>query len=277
MINPVLAKELRDRVRTWRSPMLITFYLGLLATAGGVVFFMETRFVAYGPAILRLGVQIFSIQALLQLLLIAFLTPGMTAGIISGERERQTFPLLLVTKLSAFSVVTGKLFSAISYILLLVIASLPIYSMVFLFGGADVREFLQVAGVLLATTVTLGSIGIFCSALFKRTTVAIVVSYFVTFVLVVGTVVFNQIVQAFRVPAVNGMPPEPSFVVYFNPLVAMASGLPSGQSYIPFRSGNIPSVPYWLGNMVLDAGIIALCLALTVWFVRPLRKGTKAK
>ncbi len=281
IINPVLAKELRDRVRTWRSPLLITLYIGILGGIGGLFFYTQTYGGTGGPRILRMGIEIFNMLAVMQLLLIAFLTPGMTAGVISGERERQTLPLLLITRLNPFAVVTGKLFSAISYILLLVIVSLPLFSVVFFFGGMSMREFLQAVGIYLATTLTLGSIGMLCSAIFKRTAVAIVVTYGITFFLLVGTYFLVGIIMSlkYRYGWTGPQPPPVPFIIYLNPLVALLSALPMGGNIMPFGGGtaSLAGMKPWQIYLLLDAVIVLITTGLTVWLIHPLRAGLKRR
>jgi ABC-2 type transport system permease protein len=298
IVNPVLAKELRDRVRTWRSPFLITIYLLALAGIGGLFYYFETSYSYGGTQALRLGLMIFGLLAVVQLILIAFLAPGMTASIISGERERQTWPLLLVTRQSPLSIVLGKLLSAISYIVLLVLISMPIYSMVFLFGAVDMRNLLLVVLISLVTTVTIASIGLFCSALFRRTITAIVISYLLTFFLFGGTLISAVVIERMNMEkwSRSNLPPPTPFIVNFNPLVALGSALPSGVNMVPFsRTVNaqfanqafingqpvpvqakpVEPRPVWQVNLMLDGIIVLVCLGLTVWLICPLRMGNK--
>ncbi|WP_418791926.1 ABC transporter permease [Phosphitispora sp. TUW77] len=280
--NPVLTKELRDRVRTWRSPLVITVYLGFIAVVGGFFIFEQTRGGMGGPRVYRMGIEIFNIMAILQIGLIAFLTPGLTAGVISGERERQTLPLLMITRMSPLSVATGKLISAISYMLLLIVISMPFYSIVFFFGGVSLSQFFQVAGILMVTTVLLGSMGMFFSSLFKRTTVAIIVTYGATFMLFFGTVFLTalivQITQYYIGGPVTG-PQSVPFIIYFNPLVALGSVLPMGGNIVPFSSSNLPiqSLAPWQVSLLLDTVITLLAVGLTVWLIRPTRAGSKRR
>ena len=309
MVNPVLAKELRDRVRTWRSPLLITVYVLVLAGIGGFAYYTQTRFNYGGTQALRLGLTIFGVLSAAQLFMITFMTPGMTASIISGERERQTWPLLIVTRLSPFSIATGKLLSAISYILLLVLVSMPVYSMVLLFGVVSLSDLLLVVLISLATTVTIASIGLLCSALFKRTIIAVVISYLLAFFLIGGTMITGVLIQSFENDRMSRLnkPFQPApipFIINFSPLVALGSALPLGVEIIPFSrtifvqarssmavSGDMgmgminqtvpiqakPVIPrpVWQINLMLNALIILVSLGLTVWLIRPLRAGNK--
>ena len=62
----------------------------------------------------------------IELLLIIFIAPSFTSGAITGERERQTYDLLRTTLLATPSFITGKLESSLGYILLLLLAAIPL-------------------------------------------------------------------------------------------------------------------------------------------------------
>ena len=83
-----------------------------------------------------------------------FIVPAVTASSISGERERQTLDLMLTTRMSAGQIVGGKLLSALSTLLLLILSSFPAVAMVFVYGGITCRCFL--------TDPLLCDSGIFC-------------------------------------------------------------------------------------------------------------------
>ena len=71
----------------------------------------------------------------MEFLLLMFIVPAVTASSISGERERQTLDLMLTTRMSAGQIVGGKLLSALSTLLLLILSSFPAVAMVFVYGG----------------------------------------------------------------------------------------------------------------------------------------------
>jgi len=162
-INPVIEKELKTKMRGWKSPALITAYLGFLGLFIFFYFLTNNQLSRYGMEYFnpRVALNSYNTLAAVQLILILMITPAMTAGAISGERERQTLDLLLCTNLSTFSVVTGKIFVSIAHILLLITASLPIMGTVFLFGGVGIGDLLLLFAFYLTTALMLGSIGIF--------------------------------------------------------------------------------------------------------------------
>ena len=83
------------------------------------------------------------------------LAPASTAGAISMEREKQTMDLLAVTPISSLAIVLGKLLSALSWILLLLLASIPVVALVFTFGGVSPDDVVRAYVVLLATAFVL--------------------------------------------------------------------------------------------------------------------------
>jgi ABC-type transport system involved in multi-copper enzyme maturation permease subunit len=86
----------------------------------------------------------------IELMIIAAITPSVTAMAISGEKEKQTYEMLLATPLSPSSILWGKLIAAMSYVFLIVFAAIPLASLVFVFGGVAVREMLKALIILIA-------------------------------------------------------------------------------------------------------------------------------
>ncbi len=121
-----------------------------------------------------------------ELMLIIFIAPAFTAGAITGERERQTYDLLRTTLLPSPSFVIGKLESALSYILLLLLAAIPLQSIAFLFGGVTEAELILAFIILTVTAIALGTVGIYFSAIAARTLSASIRAYTTTLVATFG-------------------------------------------------------------------------------------------
>ena len=86
--------------------------------------------------------------------------------------------MLATTPISSLAIVVGKLLSALTYVFILIIASIPLTAMVFVFGGVGPDEVLRGYLVLFVTAIGLGSLGLFISALLQRTQAATVVTFF---------------------------------------------------------------------------------------------------
>lgn len=187
LTNPVTVKELRSRMRGRRAFAVLTLYLLVLGGVISVVYLAYTGNVA-GPgstAARTAGKGLFAAVLAVQVFLVAFIGPAFTAGAISGERERQTFDLLRTTLLSAESFVLGKLISALSYVFLLVLVSIPLQSIAFLLGGLSLIELVVSQVVILVAAVTYALYGLWCSAAMRTTLAATVTTFagmlFVTF------------------------------------------------------------------------------------------------
>ena len=188
--NPVVLKELRGRMRGNRAFAILTVYLGLMSLFTALLYLAYTassNVDIYGPGSGQMaGKVVFAGLVGIELFLVCFIAPAFTAGAISGERERQTYELLRTTLLPARSLVLGKLTSALSFIVLLLIAAVPLQSLVFLLGGVAAEEVLISLAMLLVTALASGSAGIFFSAIMRRTLGASVLTYAAALVAVLG-------------------------------------------------------------------------------------------
>jgi ABC-type transport system involved in multi-copper enzyme maturation permease subunit len=186
-VSAIWVRELRGRMRGKRAFIFLTFYLGLLTT----LLWLALRTTEALPGLsaiesTMIGRGIFGGVLLIETLVVVALAPAYTAGAISSEREKQTYDLLAVTPISSLAIVLGKLFSGLSYLALIVFASLPIASLAFVFGGVGPEDFVRGYVVLILAGLGIGSIGVWCSAAMSRTQSATVAAFMVTGGLIVG-------------------------------------------------------------------------------------------
>jgi hypothetical protein len=127
--------------------------------------------------------------------------------------------MLLSTPLHPAKIVGGKLFSALSYVFLLIFAAIPVASLIYVFGGVSLRDMLKALIILIVVAITLGVLGIFMSTLAKRSLRATVISYILIFVLLFGSAVIYAIVGIIQ----NNVPPR--WILVLNPVSALASAL----------------------------------------------------
>ena len=283
-INPVLLKELKVKMRGWRAAGIITVYLGILALVA--VFFLMTAASDIYTSIVNpeLAMGSYSLLAIFQFALILFIVPALTAGAISGEREKQTLDLLLSTSMSTLSIIIGKLFASLSHIILLIVASLPIFSMIFMFGGISLVELLQLLGFYIATSIMIGSIGIFFSTYFKRTTVANVLTYGAVAFLTLGTIFLTLFY--FEVVLHRWDRNVVSYIMYSNPITGFSSVLleqlgRSGFDFLPGvyynNTNNFLMIP-WVINIAFDLVFSIFLIWLSAIKLNPLKhKGFRRK
>lgn len=222
-LNPVLARELKQRMRGRHVWIVVTLYLGVLAVILRWVYVTAARDTFNGGidllASATAGRAIFQWLLFFMLLLVCFIVPGLTAGAISGERERQTMVALQLTLLRPRSIVAGKLLASLAFVVLLIIASLPLVTVPFLVGGVALPEVVKGLWMVLATAVTLACLTLACSAVLRRTQAATVVAYGLTLGLVLGTLL---VYGAQQVPRQVGTPRPKPWILALNPFAATA-------------------------------------------------------
>lgn len=187
--NPILVKELRSRMRGPRAFITLTIALLIMAALMiALVSLLTYSASEFGSSLLspQIGQILFAALLIFEMLLVCTVTPAVTAGAISTEREKQTFEMLQATPLGSVRLLWGKLISALSYVFLLIFAAVPLASIVFLFGGVALMQLLKGLVALVAAAITLGVYGLFLSALLGRTGRATVVGFVSVMVLIAG-------------------------------------------------------------------------------------------
>ena len=245
-------------MRGRRAFAIITIYLVLL---GGFALMAERLVEANASngfggtsafASAQIGQGIFAALLMLMTLQVVFLASSSTAGSISLEREKQTLELLLATPISSPAIVVGKLLSALVYVFLLIAASIPLMAVVFVYGGVGPEDVLRGYIVLVAAALGLGSFGLLCSSLVKRTTAATAITIFGVLAVTIGTIFVLGFWQAIGRFDENGNREglfgirSPAILAYLNPFVAQADvmcGTEStfGGGWCSIVSGLVPS------------------------------------
>jgi ABC-type transport system involved in multi-copper enzyme maturation permease subunit len=250
-VGAVGSKELRGRMRGRRAFVVLTVYLLLLSgIAFGIYAYLRQQSAIDSQRLMGQGVlngvadmalsadighAIFSGLLLLLTLLVLVLSPAFTTGAISMEREKQTIDLLVTTPLSTLGMVIGKLVSALTYVFLLILASVPVMSVVFVFGGVGPEDVLRAYALLFAAAFGMGAIGLFISALVRRTQTATVITLIVVLGVTFGGAAVHEL---WRV------------------LATETSATRSG--FVPItKSGKAPAALLWLNPFV--GGMDLIC------------------
>ena len=125
-----------------------------------------------------------------QYALVSLMVPSFAAGTITGEKERQTYEMLLASPLRPAAIVLGKLLAALCHLAVLVFCSLPIVMLCLPLGGVSPYEVLATYGGMAAAVTLFGMICVAASSYFTRTIAALVVSYLVILPLTLVGVLF---------------------------------------------------------------------------------------
>lgn len=266
-MNPMIRKELRQRMRERRGWLLPSLYLLVLGAVVTFAYFVTTadgsRANVQGSTV---GVVLFLTLAYAQLALLLLMAPIFSAGSITIEKEQRTLAGLLTSLLTVGQIWWGKFVSSLLYVLLLLVISLPVLSMAFAFGGVGPWE---VFSATLTTVIVLGSmsaIGLYCSSAFRRSIHATAVSYATVIAIsVVTAIIFFVRLQLYeagraRSGSVAGftgwysIPLDIRLAMYFNPFFFLTS------SFAPPRE----LYPAWATCAIvfIAIGIVSVLLTL---------------
>ena len=169
-VNPVMVKEFRCR-RFGRLHWLLRLVAGCAVLSLALSILTTTRTIEWDVP------TIGGILVLLQVALLVLITPSLTAGLITAERETGGWVLLQMTPMSVVRIVWGKLLSVLLTLLLVLCATLPGYLvMVYIEPG----QRFQVQRVVICLFAT-AAFGMLASAavgsLFRHTAAATAAAY----------------------------------------------------------------------------------------------------
>lgn len=195
-MNPVYKRETMVTARSFRLALTLLAFNGVLALVALLNMYSTlaqvrlTAEIQYGSFM-----DLYLFVAVLEFVMLIFIMPAISAGSISGERERQTLDLMLTTQMTPKDIVLGKLMSSLSTMFLLIVSSFPIIAMVFVYGGVTMKDLLLLMACFMVAGLFVGSLGLCCSAMFKKSTLSTVVTYAVMGVVVFGTFGVNWFMQ----------------------------------------------------------------------------------
>lgn len=296
--NPVYKRETTVRSRSIRMPLIIFAFNGVLALAALLNMYQTVAQVRISSTIqYSTFLDLYAFVATLEFLLLMFIMPALTSGSISGERERQTLELLFTTKMSPADIIMGKLLSAVEQLLVLVVSSLPIVLLTFVYGSVD---FMDLGLLLICFTIVAfyaGGIGILFSALLRRSTFSNVCTYGVLLLVAVGTYMLNIFLLNINDIQINNMILQPGmerpvadtgaavWLLLLNPVATFAeilgnqvsggAGILSIRSFFGSDTGSF-LVKYWIPLSLAVQGLVSLAVIQgAVYCLNPVKNEKK--
>ena len=131
--NPVYNREMRVSSRSMKLPLIIFLFNGILFLVTLLNMYSVIMQVKASASIQYSSfMEMYEFVATIEFILLTFIVPAVTAASISGERERQTLELMLTTQMTPAQIVNGKLMSALSTLLLLIISSFQVFDQAFI-------------------------------------------------------------------------------------------------------------------------------------------------
>ncbi len=244
MMNPVLSRELRERMRTGKAFAVVGTFLLLLTLTAYLVYQGSTTGSGDISTDLarqtRLGRDLYEWVLFVMLGLVLFFVPALTAGSIAGERERQTLHPLQVTLLRPRGILIGKVLAGSSFMLLLLFAALPVMMVAYLLGGIRPIDGLKGVGIICVIAILLTLMVTALSALTRRVQTATLLAYgFTALLVLLGPLLYFTLRVADGSHG-NDIENPPAILLALNPITIVADAT-AGENSSSF--GNSTSTP----------------------------------
>lgn len=284
-INPVWRKELMLSMRSIRFPLTLSISIGVLSGLLILVFDGILSSVRYGGNLSGL-VGLYFTVTLIEFILIGMISPTLTASAICGERERGTLDILLSTKMSPLSIILGKLLASLSKVVLLIIASTPVFAITLSLGGVSIVNIIQMILLYIMTAIFCGSVGLFFSSVLKSTKSSTAASYGLLIFLAIGTLIITVLYYSIksRAASMAGQMFEPNipFWLYLNPGLGYGSvvynQLGIGTTSIINGLNQFKAIGNaWIYNIAVEIVLTILLLWGAAVKLNPLKKRRKKK
>ena len=126
--------------------------------------------------------------------------PVFSAGSVTSERERQTLDLLLTTTVTPWQILWGKLIASlrISSVLTLFLAwPLVLATVMVKDYWENIFAVFAYVGIILTTCLMTAIVGMFCSVIFRKTTISLTTTYMVLLILFVAPLAGSFFLKVF--------------------------------------------------------------------------------
>lgn len=283
-INPVWRKELMLSMRSIRFPITLSISIGVLSGLLILVFDGILSSVRFSGNLSGL-VGLYFVVTLIEFVLIGLITPTLTASAICGERERGTLDILLSTKMSPVSIIFGKLMASLSKVILLIVASTPVFAITLSLGGVSIINIFQMILLYIATAIFCGSVGLFFSSALKSTKASTASAYGLLIFLTIGTLIVTVLYYSIKARtysmAGKSFEPDIPFWLYLNPGLGYGSVI-SNQLGLGVRN-ILPLDMFkgitnaWIYNLIAEVVMTILFLWGAAVKLNPLKKRRKKK
>lgn len=289
--NPVFRREMTVGSRSIRMMVILFIFNSILAAAALFNMFSvadqvrTTAEIQYSQFL-----DLYTFVSSIEFIMLLFIMPALTASSISGERERQTLELMLTTTMEPRDMVLGKLASSLVTMLVLAVSALPVQALVFVYGGVTLRDIGMLFLCHGVVAVLTGGIGMFYSALLRRSTVSTVCAYVTVVALTAGTMAVNLFAYRMALRAANSSASALNaaemassgvwrYLFLFNPAVSFynvingQAGSGDMKKWFEPLFGTFPDNPvtaHWTAcSLVLQCVLAAVLIAAAIWAITP--------
>ena len=177
-LNPIIKKDVKVQARSFKMCVEVFVYELIMA----LVFFVALLYITSqnrftDSNVYSQMVWLYPVLAIAQWMILGAVIPIHTSSAISGEKERQTFDIMMTTSMTPWSMIMGKVMTAVAQAMIFVVASIPVMALTFVVGGLSWSYLFWFIAVALLVSLFAASIGIMCSSFCRKSITAVIVSY----------------------------------------------------------------------------------------------------
>ena len=177
-LNPIIKKDVKVQARSFKMCVEVFVYELIMA----LVFFVALLYITSqnrftDSNVYSQMVWLYPVLAIAQWVILGAVIPIHTSSAISGEKERQTFDIMMTTSMTPWSIIMGKVMTAVAQAMIFVVASIPVMALTFVVGGLSWSYLFWFIAVALLVSLFAASIGIMCSSFCRKSITAVIVSY----------------------------------------------------------------------------------------------------
>jgi ABC-2 type transport system permease protein len=281
-IGVIIIKEFRQKVRGLSTVGILTFFLSVIAIVAYLVLLTGYGGIAarYSTAA-AVGRNLAISVLITQLVLTAIFGLSFNGSAITQERDRETIDLLNLTLLGNAEIIVGKLLSSMLYILLMLFAGLPFFTLSYTFGGWELVELLAAVVTVLSLVTLVSSCGLLISVTSKDTRTALGRTFATLIFVAVGTIYFGirymemQFTNLDAFHKIMGV-----FSIMLNPGYALLTILyPDMQNTITTINPTIgalsPYMPFWVVATIFQLLISLFAIIIAIRVYGLVRKGER--
>jgi len=253
LVNPMFVLEFRTRAASVTNMLRALF--GSLILSIALVLLLS---LSIGPRTMDV-VRLVAVS--IQFGLIILLAPSLTAGTVSTEVEHNTLDLLRTTPVRPLGMLLGKLFAALGYGVMLLLAVTPVFlALMYIQEKFEPQVLIRLVSVAGATILLAICSGICFSSLCRRTATSAALTYGLTGLIVVATALAPVLGDRLH-------PALARAVVSLNPVIA-AVAIISGRLFQAYYD-------VWQTNVLILCSLAGLALLGAAWRLHVLVEPTK--
>ncbi|HRW51333.1 MAG TPA: ABC transporter permease subunit [Phycisphaerae bacterium] len=223
--NPILVRVVHAGGRRKRHLWIRLGYLSIMAVAVviGIALMQGGGSTGSLADFAKQATIVFKNVSLIQLGMVCVLAPVFAAAAITQEKDSQTYNILLSTPLTNGQIVLGSLLSRLFFVIALLIASIPLFCIIMVYGGVTGDKIMLAIAIATATALLMGSIAISISVI-KIGTGRTIFSFYLAIAVYLMTVYvlgsWSGLIPPEAAPSPTGQA-RMSWLAAFHPFLAM--------------------------------------------------------